>query len=93
MIEPSEYELTLSERSFNDAYRYMGWLLVVPLLLVELALVMKLPSWAISSRLALVRLSPAVISAAEGCCAGVLLRLGAPAAAAAAAAAAARCGL
>lgn len=28
---------------FNDAYRYMDWLLTVPLLLVELILVMKLP--------------------------------------------------
>jgi len=28
---------------FNDAYRYMDWLLTVPLLLVEILLVMKLP--------------------------------------------------
>jgi len=28
---------------FNDAYRYVDWLLTVPLLLVELVLVMKLP--------------------------------------------------
>merc|ERR1712019_291383 len=27
---------------FNDAYRYMGWLLTVPLLLIEILLVMKL---------------------------------------------------
>merc|ERR1711918_274667 len=28
--------------SFNDAYRYMDWLLTVPLLLIEIVLVMKL---------------------------------------------------
>ena len=28
---------------FNDAYRYVDWLLTVPLLLIELILVMKLP--------------------------------------------------
>ena len=27
---------------FNDAYRYMDWLLTVPLLLIEILLVMKL---------------------------------------------------
>ncbi len=30
--------------AFNDAYRYVDWLLTVPLLLIELILVMKLPS-------------------------------------------------
>jgi len=29
---------------FNDAYRYMDWLLTVPLLLIEIVLVMKLPA-------------------------------------------------
>merc|ERR1711957_565840 len=29
---------------FNDAYRYMDWLLTVPLLLLEILLVMKLPA-------------------------------------------------
>merc|ERR1712023_93208 len=28
---------------FNDAYRYVDWLLTVPLLLIEIVLVMKLP--------------------------------------------------
>merc|ERR1712039_179458 len=28
--------------AFNDAYRYMDWLLTVPLLLIEIVLVMKL---------------------------------------------------
>merc|ERR1711988_942804 len=29
---------------FNDAYRYMDWLLTVPLLLMEIVLVMKVPA-------------------------------------------------
>jgi len=35
---------------FNDAYRYMDWLLTVPLLLVEILLVMKLPEAEFSSK-------------------------------------------
>ena len=34
---------TLSGVPFNDAYRYMDWLLTVPLLLIEILLVMKIP--------------------------------------------------
>jgi len=34
--------VTASGQPFNDAYRYMDWLLTVPLLLMELILVMKL---------------------------------------------------
>merc|ERR1712029_1208370 len=37
------YAVTLSGNPFNDAYRYVDWLLTVPLLLIELILVMKLP--------------------------------------------------
>merc|ERR1711870_37601 len=37
------YEVTISGTPFNDAYRYVDWLLTVPLLLIELILVMKLP--------------------------------------------------
>ncbi len=33
----------ISRTPFNDAYRYVDWLLTVPLLLIELILVMKLP--------------------------------------------------
>merc|ERR1712172_454093 len=33
---------------FNDAYRYMDWLLTVPLLLIEILLVMKLPQEVVS---------------------------------------------
>merc|ERR1712151_538671 len=35
---------------FNDAYRYMDWLLTVPLLLIEILLVMKLPDAEYSSK-------------------------------------------
>merc|ERR1712018_814914 len=38
------YQVTLSGAPFNDAYRYVDWLLTVPLLLIELILVMKLPA-------------------------------------------------
>jgi len=39
-----EYKVTNSLAPFNDAYRYVDWLLTVPLLLIELILVMKLPA-------------------------------------------------
>jgi bacteriorhodopsin len=35
-------KLTVTGRPFNDAYRYVDWLLTVPLLLIELLLVMRL---------------------------------------------------
>merc|ERR1712025_342506 len=38
------YEVTLTGQPFNDAYRYVDWLLTVPLLLIELILVMGLPA-------------------------------------------------
>mmetsp|Transcript_108458 Transcript_108458/g.302472 ORF Transcript_108458/g.302472 Transcript_108458/m.302472 type:complete len:263 (+) Transcript_108458:77-865(+) len=38
-----DYQVVLSGAPFNDAYRYVDWLLTVPLLLIELILVMKLP--------------------------------------------------
>merc|ERR1711981_782433 len=40
----SEYQVSLTGEPFNDAYRYVDWLLTVPLLLIELILVMKLPA-------------------------------------------------
>ena len=46
--------VTPSGKPFNDAYRYVDWLLTVPLLLIELILVMKLneqETWAKSVRL------------------------------------------
>jgi len=41
---------TLTGVPFNDAYRYMDWLLTVPLLLIEILLVMKLDSETFSSK-------------------------------------------
>jgi len=45
-VEAYEYgtdgALTPTDIPFNDAYRYMDWLLTVPLLLIEIILVMKL---------------------------------------------------
>ena len=35
--------VTITGRPFNDAYRYMDWMLTVPLLVTELVLVMRLP--------------------------------------------------
>lgn len=37
-------QVKLSGIKFNDAYRYVDWLLTVPLLLIELILVMRLPA-------------------------------------------------
>jgi bacteriorhodopsin len=42
-VEGGDYTVKLSGAPFNDAYRYVDWLLTVPLLLIELILVMKLP--------------------------------------------------
>jgi len=41
---------TLTGVPFNDAYRYMDWLLTVPLLLIEILLVMKLDEKTYSSK-------------------------------------------
>merc|ERR1712023_429215 len=41
---------TLTGVPFNDAYRYMDWLLTVPLLLIEILLVMNLPEAEQSSK-------------------------------------------
>merc|ERR1712085_240658 len=42
-VSGGDYTVELSGAPFNDAYRYVDWLLTVPLLLIELILVMKLP--------------------------------------------------
>lgn len=39
-----DYTVKINGQPFNDAYRYVDWLLTVPLLLIELILVMKLPA-------------------------------------------------
>merc|ERR1712187_198451 len=46
-VDAYKYELGVADPKmtgvpFNDAYRYMDWLLTVPLLLIEILLVMKL---------------------------------------------------
>jgi bacteriorhodopsin len=41
---------TLTGVPFNDAYRYMDWLLTVPLLLIEILLVMQLPEGEFSGK-------------------------------------------
>merc|ERR1711972_153763 len=41
---------TLTGIPFNDAYRYMDWLLTVPLLLIEILLVMKLDEGALNTK-------------------------------------------
>merc|ERR1719379_1539476 len=41
---------TLTGVPFNDAYRYMDWLLTVPLLLIEILLVMKLDAQTFSDK-------------------------------------------
>jgi len=41
---------TLTGIPFNDAYRYMDWLLTVPLLLIEILLVMNLPEAEFNSK-------------------------------------------
>merc|ERR1711998_696774 len=38
-----EYGYSATGIAFNDAYRYVDWLLTVPLLLIEIVLVMRLP--------------------------------------------------
>jgi bacteriorhodopsin len=46
--------ITVTGKAFNDAYRYVDWLLTVPLLLIELILVMRLPqaeTWRKGTRL------------------------------------------
>merc|ERR1711948_91301 len=41
-VDAYEYSPSVTGVPFNDAYRYMDWLLTVPLLLIEILLVMKL---------------------------------------------------
>lgn len=49
--------------AFNDAYRYVDWLLTVPLLLIELILVMRLSSSETSSRATRLGLAAALMIA------------------------------
>merc|ERR1712032_1693030 len=49
-FQPEKEGPKLTGVPFNDAYRYMDWLLTVPLLLIEILLVMKLDGDDFSSR-------------------------------------------
>merc|ERR1712022_89642 len=42
--DKGDYVVSLTGAPFNDAYRYVDWILTVPLLLIELILVMGLPA-------------------------------------------------
>merc|ERR1712185_587970 len=46
---------------FNDAYRYVDWLLTVPLLLIEIVLVMKLPEAETTKRCTMLGVSSALM--------------------------------
>merc|ERR1712118_602144 len=54
---------TLTGVPFNDAYRYMDWLLTVPLLLIEIVFVMKLPDDQIRNKSISLGVSSGLISA------------------------------
>jgi len=45
-----DYQVSLTGQPFNDAYRYVDWLLTVPLLLIELLCVMDLPADELASK-------------------------------------------
>lgn len=57
------YKVALTGAHFNDAYRYVDWLLTVPLLLIELILVMKLPAEETASKAWQLGLASAVMVA------------------------------
>jgi len=57
------FSVTSSGLPFNDAYRYVDWLLTVPLLLIELILVMQLPSGEASGKMWTLGLSSALMVA------------------------------
>merc|ERR1719422_288737 len=44
IAKEGNYVVSLTGAPFNDAYRYVDWVLTVPLLLIELILVMGLPA-------------------------------------------------
>jgi bacteriorhodopsin len=63
----NNYKVELTGAPFNDAYRYVDWLLTVPLLLIELILVMGLPAEETSS-----------LSWSLGVCSALMVALGYP---------------
>merc|ERR1712045_584602 len=58
-----DYVVSLTGAPFNDAYRYVDWVLTVPLLLIELILVMGLPAAETASKSWTLGLASAVMVA------------------------------
>merc|ERR1712146_782635 len=63
MCNADEYGYTATGIAFNDAYRYVDWLLAVPLLLIEIVLVMKLSEAETFSRCCTLGVSSALMIA------------------------------
>merc|ERR1712199_99583 len=61
--DPAKYGYTATGIAFNDAYRYVDWLLTVPLLLIEIVLVMKLSEAETFSRCCTLGVSSALMIA------------------------------
>merc|ERR1712146_527026 len=61
--DPAKYGYTATGIAFNDAYRYVDWLLTVPLLLIEIVLVMKLSESETFSRCCTLGVSSALMIA------------------------------
>merc|ERR1712146_207927 len=63
MCNADKYGYTATGIAFNDAYRYVDWLLTVPLLLIEIVLVMKLSESETFSRCCTLGVSSALMIA------------------------------
>merc|ERR1711990_21699 len=59
--DADKYGYTPSGHPFNDAYRYVDWLLTVPLLLIEIVLVMRLPEAETTKRCTMLGVSAALM--------------------------------
>jgi len=59
--DADKYGYTPSGHPFNDAYRYVDWLLTVPLLLIEIVLVMRLPEAETTKRCTVLGISSALM--------------------------------
>merc|ERR1712046_118083 len=57
--DADKYGYTPTGIPFNDAYRYVDWLLTVPLLLIEIVLVMRLPDAETTKRCTVLGISSA----------------------------------
>jgi len=59
--DADKYGYTPTGIPFNDAYRYVDWLLTVPLLLIEIVLVMRLPAAETTKRCTVLGISSALM--------------------------------